>query len=95
MSSALMPAKRVVKLARVDLESGVNLKVSCWKLSTGTTLLHLVAKEERCMKIVTEPEGKCALLWILGQYGLLIEDGTESFESTLSLKVPPTTGLSG
>mmetsp|Transcript_13577 Transcript_13577/g.31919 ORF Transcript_13577/g.31919 Transcript_13577/m.31919 type:complete len:632 (-) Transcript_13577:63-1958(-) len=29
---------------------------------------------ERCMKIVTEPEGKCALLWILGQYGLLIED---------------------
>jgi len=29
---------------------------------------------ERCMKIVTEPDGKCALLWILGQYGLLIED---------------------
>jgi len=29
---------------------------------------------ERCMKIVAEPEGKCALLWILGEYGLLIED---------------------
>ncbi|CAK0873959.1 unnamed protein product [Prorocentrum cordatum] len=29
---------------------------------------------ERCMKIVAEPEGKCAVLWILGEYGLLIED---------------------
>lgn len=29
---------------------------------------------ERCMRIVTEPEGKCAVLWILGEYGLLIED---------------------
>jgi len=29
---------------------------------------------DRCIKIVTEPEGKCALLWILGEYGLLIED---------------------
>ncbi|CAE8620563.1 unnamed protein product, partial [Polarella glacialis] len=29
---------------------------------------------ERCLKIVTEPEGKCAVLWILGEYGLLIED---------------------
>lgn len=29
---------------------------------------------ERCMKIVSEPEGKCAVLWILGEYGLLIED---------------------
>lgn len=29
---------------------------------------------ERCIKIVTEPEGKCAVLWILGEYGLLIED---------------------
>merc|ERR1719221_1931176 len=26
------------------------------------------------MKIVTEPHGKCALLWILGEYGLLIDD---------------------
>lgn len=29
---------------------------------------------ERCMRIVAEPEGKCAILWILGEYGLLIED---------------------
>jgi len=29
---------------------------------------------ERCIKIVSEPEGKCAVLWILGEYGLLIED---------------------
>mmetsp|Transcript_92943 Transcript_92943/g.266419 ORF Transcript_92943/g.266419 Transcript_92943/m.266419 type:complete len:839 (+) Transcript_92943:187-2703(+) len=29
---------------------------------------------ERCIKIVTEPEGKCAILWILGEYGLLIDD---------------------
>lgn len=29
---------------------------------------------ERCIRIVTEPEGKCALLWILGEYGLLVED---------------------
>jgi len=29
---------------------------------------------ERCIKIVTEPKGKCAVLWILGEYGLLIED---------------------
>jgi len=29
---------------------------------------------DRCMKIVTEPEGKCAVLWILGEYGSLIED---------------------
>eukprot|EP00428_Durinskia_dybowskii_P013958 CAMPEP_0170223240 /NCGR_PEP_ID=MMETSP0116_2-20130129/11318_1 /TAXON_ID=400756 /ORGANISM="Durinskia baltica, Strain CSIRO CS-38" /LENGTH=834 /DNA_ID=CAMNT_0010473939 /DNA_START=28 /DNA_END=2532 /DNA_ORIENTATION=+ len=29
---------------------------------------------ERCIKIVAEPEGKCAVLWILGEYGLLIED---------------------
>lgn len=29
---------------------------------------------ERCFKIVSEPEGKCALLWILGEYGLLVED---------------------
>jgi len=29
---------------------------------------------ERCMKIVTEAEGKCALLWILGEYGVQIED---------------------
>lgn len=26
------------------------------------------------MRIVAEPEGKCAILWILGEYGLLIED---------------------
>lgn len=29
---------------------------------------------ERCMKIVSEPEGKCAILWILGEYGLMIDD---------------------
>jgi len=29
---------------------------------------------ERCIKIVSEPDGKCAVLWILGEYGLLIED---------------------
>lgn len=29
---------------------------------------------ERCIKIVSEPEGRCAVLWILGEYGLLIED---------------------
>mmetsp|Transcript_120900 Transcript_120900/g.341896 ORF Transcript_120900/g.341896 Transcript_120900/m.341896 type:complete len:836 (-) Transcript_120900:237-2744(-) len=29
---------------------------------------------ERCMKIVTEAEGKCALLWILGEYGAMIKD---------------------
>lgn len=29
---------------------------------------------ERCIRIVSEPEGKCAVLWILGEYGLLIED---------------------
>lgn len=29
---------------------------------------------ERCMKIVVEPEGKCALLWMLGEYGMSIED---------------------
>lgn len=29
---------------------------------------------QRCLKIVTEPEGKCAVLWMLGEYGLLIED---------------------
>mmetsp|Transcript_91156 Transcript_91156/g.162290 ORF Transcript_91156/g.162290 Transcript_91156/m.162290 type:complete len:844 (+) Transcript_91156:250-2781(+) len=32
------------------------------------------AAVERCMKIVTEAEGKCAALWIIGEYGLLIED---------------------
>jgi hypothetical protein len=32
------------------------------------------AAVERCMKIVAEPEGKCALLWILGEYGEVIED---------------------
>eukprot|EP00930_Biecheleria_cincta_P082420 TRINITY_DN72156_c0_g1_i1.p1 TRINITY_DN72156_c0_g1~~TRINITY_DN72156_c0_g1_i1.p1 ORF type:complete len:839 (+),score=187.58 TRINITY_DN72156_c0_g1_i1:175-2691(+) len=29
---------------------------------------------ERCLRIVTEPDGKCAVLWILGEYGSLIED---------------------
>lgn len=29
---------------------------------------------ERCIRIVTEPDGKCAILWILGEYGLLIDD---------------------
>jgi len=29
---------------------------------------------ERCARIVTEPEGRCAILWILGEYGKLIED---------------------
>lgn len=29
---------------------------------------------ERCLKIVTEPEGKCAILWILGEYGNQIDD---------------------
>merc|ERR1719261_1041520 len=32
------------------------------------------AAVERCMQIVTEPEGKCALMWIIGEYGLLIEE---------------------
>jgi len=29
---------------------------------------------QKCLKIVSEPDGKSALLWILGEYGLLIED---------------------
>ncbi|CAE7162401.1 apdG, partial [Symbiodinium pilosum] len=29
---------------------------------------------QKCLRIVTEPDGKSALLWILGEYGLLIED---------------------
>eukprot|EP00929_Paragymnodinium_shiwhaense_P072416 TRINITY_DN36759_c0_g1_i1.p1 TRINITY_DN36759_c0_g1~~TRINITY_DN36759_c0_g1_i1.p1 ORF type:complete len:873 (-),score=248.21 TRINITY_DN36759_c0_g1_i1:242-2860(-) len=28
----------------------------------------------RCIRIVSEPQGKCAVLWILGEYGALIED---------------------
>ncbi|CAK9045046.1 unnamed protein product [Durusdinium trenchii] len=32
---------------------------------------------QKCLKIVSEPDGKSALLWILGEYGLLIEDGVE------------------
>eukprot|EP00927_Polykrikos_kofoidii_P026605 TRINITY_DN2365_c0_g3_i1.p1 TRINITY_DN2365_c0_g3~~TRINITY_DN2365_c0_g3_i1.p1 ORF type:complete len:864 (+),score=182.63 TRINITY_DN2365_c0_g3_i1:88-2592(+) len=35
---------------------------------------HASGAVERCIKIVSEPEGKCAVLWILGEYGLLIED---------------------
>jgi len=29
---------------------------------------------ERCIKLVTEPDGKCAILWILGENGLLIDE---------------------
>eukprot|EP00927_Polykrikos_kofoidii_P026604 TRINITY_DN2365_c0_g2_i1.p1 TRINITY_DN2365_c0_g2~~TRINITY_DN2365_c0_g2_i1.p1 ORF type:complete len:839 (+),score=169.68 TRINITY_DN2365_c0_g2_i1:145-2661(+) len=35
---------------------------------------------ERCTKIVSEPMGKCAVLWILGEYGLLIEDAPYTLE---------------
>lgn len=38
---------------------------------------------ERCIKIVTEPEGKCALLWILGEYGVSIEDAPYLLESMI------------
>lgn len=38
---------------------------------------------ERCIKIVTEAEGKCALLWILGEYGLLIEDAPYLLEAMI------------
>merc|ERR1719394_210930 len=29
---------------------------------------------ERCIKIGTEPEGKCAVVWILGEYGSCIDE---------------------
>lgn len=38
---------------------------------------------EHCIKIVTEPEGKCALLWILGEYGVSIEDAPYLLESMI------------
>eukprot|EP00933_Yihiella_yeosuensis_P036911 TRINITY_DN30749_c5_g1_i1.p1 TRINITY_DN30749_c5_g1~~TRINITY_DN30749_c5_g1_i1.p1 ORF type:complete len:865 (+),score=177.28 TRINITY_DN30749_c5_g1_i1:241-2595(+) len=38
---------------------------------------------ERCLKIVTEPDGKCAALWILGEYGLLIEDAPYLLEAMI------------
>lgn len=47
---------------------------------------------ERCMKIVTEPEGKCALLWILGEYGLLIEDAPYLLEPMIDGFLEETSG---
>jgi vesicle coat complex subunit len=47
---------------------------------------------ERCIKIVTEPEGKCALLWILGEYGLLIEDAPYLLEPMIDGFLEETSG---
>jgi len=47
---------------------------------------------ERCMKIVTEPDGKCALLWILGEYGLLIEDAPYLLEPMIDGFLEETSG---
>lgn len=47
---------------------------------------------ERCMKIVTEPDGKCALLWILGEYGLLIEDAPYLLEPMIDGFMEETSG---
>jgi len=47
---------------------------------------------ERCMKIVTEPEGKCAVLWILGEYGLLIDDAPYLMEPMIDGFLDETSG---
>lgn len=47
---------------------------------------------ERCMKIVTEPDGKCALLWIIGEYGLLIEDAPYLLEPMIDGFLEETSG---
>lgn len=47
---------------------------------------------DRCMKIVTEPDGKCALLWILGEYGLLIEDAPYLLEPMIDGFLEETSG---
>merc|ERR1719335_493469 len=47
---------------------------------------------ERCMKIVAEPDGKCALLWILGEYGLLIEDAPYLLEPMIDGFLEETSG---
>merc|ERR1719253_1129339 len=47
---------------------------------------------ERCIKIVTEAEGKCAVLWILGEYGLLIEDAPYLLEPMIDGFLEETSG---
>mmetsp|Transcript_39931 Transcript_39931/g.87163 ORF Transcript_39931/g.87163 Transcript_39931/m.87163 type:complete len:851 (+) Transcript_39931:130-2682(+) len=47
---------------------------------------------ERCMRIVNEPEGKCAVLWILGEYGLLIEDAPYLLEPMIDGFLEETSG---
>mmetsp|Transcript_21961 Transcript_21961/g.55959 ORF Transcript_21961/g.55959 Transcript_21961/m.55959 type:complete len:561 (+) Transcript_21961:233-1915(+) len=47
---------------------------------------------ERCIKIVAEPEGKCAVLWILGEYGLLIEDAPYLLEPMINGFLEETSG---
>eukprot|EP00927_Polykrikos_kofoidii_P026603 TRINITY_DN2365_c0_g1_i1.p1 TRINITY_DN2365_c0_g1~~TRINITY_DN2365_c0_g1_i1.p1 ORF type:complete len:837 (+),score=192.78 TRINITY_DN2365_c0_g1_i1:152-2662(+) len=48
---------------------------------------------ERCMNIVTEPEGKCAILWILGEYGNLIENAPYLLEPMVEGFLDETSGL--
>merc|ERR1719254_346788 len=47
---------------------------------------------ERCIKIVSEPEGKCAILWILGEYGLMIEDAPYLLEPMIDNFLEETSG---
>lgn len=48
---------------------------------------------QRCIKIVTEPDGKCAVLWILGEYGLLIEDAPYLLEPMIDGFLEEQSGL--
>eukprot|EP00928_Gymnodinium_smaydae_P079144 TRINITY_DN6314_c0_g2_i1.p1 TRINITY_DN6314_c0_g2~~TRINITY_DN6314_c0_g2_i1.p1 ORF type:complete len:874 (-),score=199.29 TRINITY_DN6314_c0_g2_i1:189-2534(-) len=47
---------------------------------------------ERCIRIVTEPEGKCAVLWILGEYGNEIEDAPYLLEPMIDGFLEETSG---